>query len=272
MLSDQATALDTFSSLRRREYSRLDASGDIYLDYMVLSFYKMLGYPTGVGALLVRHPALARLRRPWFAGGTITVASVQADRHYLAPGGPGFEDGTANFLALPAVDLGLTFLESLGMEAIHAHVQSLAAALIERIVSLRHANGRHLVTLYGPAGPDQRGATVAFNFVGPDGRHVDPQLVERLASGDRISLRTGCFCNPGAGEVSLGLSKPELEACFVRAPNRMSYDDFRRCVVGKGNGAVRVSLGIASSMSDVEALERFASRFLNADADQLAAA
>lgn len=241
--------------------NRLDLSR-WHPDYVVLSFYKMFGYPTGVGALLVRHSALSRLHRPWFAGGTITVASVQADRHYLAVGGSAFEDGTLNFLAIPAIDLGLTFLETVGMDAIHAHVETLAAALIERLMDLRHANGRHLMTLYGPPTMDRRGATVAFNFVGPDGQHVDPRVVERLANQERISLRTGCFCNPGVGEVSLGLSKPELEACFLSSPHRMSFEDFGRCVVGKGNGAVRVSLGLASNLSDVQAMAEFAGRLL----------
>jgi selenocysteine lyase/cysteine desulfurase len=84
---------------------------------------------------------------------------------------------------------------------------------------------------------------------------------ERRASHDGISLRTGCFCNPGAGEVSLGLSKGELEACFLATPRRMSYDDFRRCIVGKGSGAVRVSLGLASNEADVAAMLRFAAGF-----------
>ncbi len=48
-------------------------------DFVTLSFYKIFGYPTGVGALLARPGALGKLRRPWFAGGTITVASVGAD-------------------------------------------------------------------------------------------------------------------------------------------------------------------------------------------------
>jgi selenocysteine lyase/cysteine desulfurase len=38
-------------------------------DFVALSFYKMFGYPTGVGALIVRREALAALERPWFAGG-----------------------------------------------------------------------------------------------------------------------------------------------------------------------------------------------------------
>ncbi|HEX9733878.1 MAG TPA: aminotransferase class V-fold PLP-dependent enzyme, partial [Thermoanaerobaculia bacterium] len=42
-------------------------------DFVALSFYKMFGYPTGVGALIGRRQALEKLHRPWFAGGTISV-------------------------------------------------------------------------------------------------------------------------------------------------------------------------------------------------------
>ena len=52
-------------------------------DFVSLSFYKIFGYPTGVGCLLARKRALAKLHRPWFAGGTISVASVQGDRYFL---------------------------------------------------------------------------------------------------------------------------------------------------------------------------------------------
>jgi selenocysteine lyase/cysteine desulfurase len=77
-----------------------------------LSFYKMFGYPTGIGALIARRDALEQLRRPWFAGGTITFSSVCAaadagDGFYLSPGVTRFEDGTVNYLSAPAVDIGL---------------------------------------------------------------------------------------------------------------------------------------------------------------------
>ena len=45
--------------------------GEYPLDAMAISFYKMFGYPTGVGALVVKKSFLAQLRRPWFAGGTV---------------------------------------------------------------------------------------------------------------------------------------------------------------------------------------------------------
>ena len=71
-----------------RRRNRLDL-GRRQPDFVALSFYKMFGYPTGVGCLIARRAALARLRRPWFAGGTIDVASVRAGRHSLAEGEAG---------------------------------------------------------------------------------------------------------------------------------------------------------------------------------------
>ena len=65
--------------------NRLDL-GRWHPDYVTLSFYKMFGYPTGVGALIARRDALKKLHRPWFAGGTITWASVLAESHSLSAG------------------------------------------------------------------------------------------------------------------------------------------------------------------------------------------
>jgi molybdenum cofactor sulfurtransferase len=231
-------------------------------DYVVLSFYKMFGYPTGVGALIARTPALARLHRPWFAGGTITIASVGADRHYLASGASGFEDGTVNFSSLPAVDIGLDFLEHAGVDLIHERVRALVGWLIRELLEIRHASGRPLVTVYGPASMEARGGTITLNFRDGEGDFIDHRLIETAASERGISVRTGCFCNPGAGEVAMGISADEMKTCFARSPERMSYDDFRRCVDGKSSGAVRVSLGLASNFADVAAFLEFARGFV----------
>ncbi len=227
-------------------------------DYVALSFYKMFGFPTGVGALLARWPALGKLHRPWFAGGTITVASVQADRHYLAAGEPAFEDGTLDYSNIPAVDVGLDFIESVGIEQIHLRVQCLTGWLIDRLLALRHGNGRQLVHLYGPATTERRGGAVAMNFADAEGHAIDHEEIEHRAGERRISLRTGCFCNPGAGEVALDLSKTELETCFHRAEGSMTYEDFRRCIDDKSTGAVRVSIGAFTNFADIAAFLDFA--------------
>ena len=231
-------------------------------DFVVLSFYKMFGYPTGVGALVARRSALARLHRPWFAGGTITVASVGADRHYLAAGSPAFEDGTLNFSSLPAVDIGLDFIEQVGLDLIHRRVASLTGWLIASLLDLRHSTGRPLVILYGPANTEARGGTVTLNFQDQSGAFIDHQAIEVEASRRQASIRSGCFCNPGAGELAMGISREEMSRCFARSPERMTYDAFRRCIDGKSTGAVRISLGLASNFADVRTFVEFARRFL----------
>ena len=49
---------------------------NLCVDAVAISFYKMFGFPTGVGALVVKKSFLAQLQRPWFAGGTVDVVQV----------------------------------------------------------------------------------------------------------------------------------------------------------------------------------------------------
>ena len=221
--------------------NRLDL-GKWHPDFVDISFYKIFGYPTGTGCLLVRKSALRKLRRPWYAGGTITFSSVLGDGHYLTPGPAGFEDGTVNYLSLPAIETGLRHIEAIGIEAIHTRVRCLTGWLIDQLVALRHSNGRPVVRLYGPASTDRRGGTVQVNFFDPTGRMLDCSLVEQLANKVRISLRAGCHCNPGAREVALGMSREELVGCFTDTED-LAFEQFLRVIDGKTTGALRASLG-----------------------------
>lgn len=42
-------------------------------DFVTMSFYKMFGYPTGLGALLVRNSSAVYLNKCYFGGGTVSV-------------------------------------------------------------------------------------------------------------------------------------------------------------------------------------------------------
>ncbi len=244
--------------------SRLDL-GRFKPDFVPLSFYKMFGYPTGIGALIARREALAKLHRPWFAGGTITVASVQGDKYYLADGHTAFEDGTLDYLDIPAVEIGLRYLDSIGYDVIHERVRCLTGWLLDHLVEMVHSTGQHLVRIYGPTTTEQRGGAVTANFFDKDGHPIDHRYIESEANKSNISLRTGCFCNPGAGEIALGISRVELDVCFTRPghESRLSLDDFRLCIDGKNSGAVRISAGLMTNFNDVQAFLGFARGLLH---------
>jgi selenocysteine lyase/cysteine desulfurase len=242
--------------------SKLDLR-TVKADFVTLSFYKMFGYPTGVGCLLIRNEVLSKLRRPWFAGGTVNFATVQGRKHILSPREAGFEDGTLNFLSIPAVSIGLRYLQSIGMDAIGTRVRCLTHWLLERLVAMRHGNGRPMVRIYGPLTPEMRGGTITLNFYDPDGHLVDYRRVEELAGAQRISLRTGCFCNPGAGETAEWITEEDIEAAVAMGTD-MSLPRFLRFIThrgGKSAGAIRISLGIASNFADVERFLAFAETF-----------
>jgi len=234
-------------------------------DFVPLSFYKIFGYPTGVGALIAKKTALAKLHRPWFAGGTITVASVQGDKYYLADGHAAFEDGTVDYLELPAVEIGLRHIEAIGLDLIHERVRCLTGWLLENLTAMKHSTGEPLVRLYGPTSLEARGGAVTANFFDKDGHALDHRSIEREANKVNISLRTGCFCNPGAGEVALGLSRVELDVCFTGPGHeqRLNLDDFRLCFDGQSTGAVRISVGMVTNFNDVQAFLNFAEGLLN---------
>ena len=241
--------------------SRLDL-GRWKPDFCVMSFYKIFGYPTGIGCLLARKAALAKLHRPWFAGGTITVAAVQPDRYYLHQGGEAFEDGTLNYLNLPAIETGLRFIDGIGLDTIHTRVHCLTGWLLDELTALRHGNGRPLVQVYGPTDTHCRGGTITFNLYDPAGHFVDHRLVEFHANRVNISLRTGCVCNPGGGELALGISSEELSACF-HTRDRLTLDEFRRCIDDKSTGAVRVSVGLVTTFEDIYHFVEFVSSFVD---------
>ena len=241
--------------------NRLDLSR-VKPEFVTLSFYKMFGYPTGIGCLIAKRAVLGKLHRPWFAGGTITVASVQGDRYFLADGPEAFEDGTVDFLNIPGVEIGLRHLRKAGLDRIHDRVRCLAQWLIGELEGLHHSNGKPLLRIYGPGARGPRGGTVTMNFYDPEGGVIDHLRIEELAAQERISIRTGCFCNPGGGEAALGLRAEELSACFHRAEeehrSRFTLEDLRMCIDAKSTGAVRASFGIASNFADAWRFLEFA--------------
>ena len=232
----------------------LGAAGGLSLrehpaDFVALSFYKLFGLPTGVGALVARREALARLRRPWFAGGAVAYVSVEHDRHRLLPGHAGFEDGTPDFLAAGAIVDGFAFLDGVDRPALQRRLAELAADLRRRLARLGLPDGSPAVRLYGPERAD--GTVVAFNLLGPEASVRPYAEVERRAAAAGLALRGGCFCNPGAAEAAFGLAEHDLAACFDALDGTFSLPALQRCVPSATIGALRLSLGLPTLERDI---------------------
>jgi molybdenum cofactor sulfurtransferase len=222
-------------------------------DFVAVSFYKMFGFPTGVGALIAKREALGELRRPWFGGGTVRFVSAQNSVHLLKTSSEAYEDGTLNFLAIPAVTMGLKFLNEVGMKHISEHVTRLNTLLLKKLQGQQNSTGTPLVKIYGPTTNEGRGATVALNILTPTGKELDYKLIEERAIKEKVSIRTGCFCNPGAAEAAFQYPAVRAYQCFDSlSPESFSLQQFSSCMNDMPVGAVRASLGIASNEADVD--------------------
>src|ERR1700691_3644934 len=168
--------------------NRLDLAA-VKPEFVTVSWYKLFAYPTGIGTLLARRDALAKLRRPWFSGGTIWGVSVQGGWHRMVDDETALEDGTLNFLGIPDVTTGLDWISDIGIDLIHRRVMCLTGALLDGLAGLKHSNGAPMTCVYGPRELAGRGATAAFNFLDERGAVVDGRAAARDTSAAGLSRR-----------------------------------------------------------------------------------
>ncbi|XP_076928561.1 molybdenum cofactor sulfurase-like isoform X2 [Bidens hawaiensis] len=221
-------------------------------DFVVMSFYKLFGYPTGLGALIVRNEAARLLKKSYFSGGTVAASIADIDFVKRREGiEESFEDGTLSFLNIASIRHGFNILNTLTMVSISRHTSTLARYTRNMLLALKHANGQDVCKIYGleylKTVHSGLGPVVSFNLKRADGSWVGPSEVEKLASLSGIQLRTGCFCNPGACAKYLGLSHAELLSNIEAG--HVCWDDLD-ILHGKPTGAVRVSFGYMSTFED----------------------
>uniref|UniRef100_A0A0E0LEI6 Molybdenum cofactor sulfurase n=1 Tax=Oryza punctata TaxID=4537 RepID=A0A0E0LEI6_ORYPU len=228
-------------------------------DFVVCSFYKIFGYPTGLGALIVKNEAANLLNKTYFSGGTIAASIADIDfvqkRKNIEQV---LEDGTISFLNIASLRHGFKIIEMLTTSAIERHTASLATYVRNKMLDLKHSNEINVCTIYGQQSSKveglKMGPTITFNLKREDGSWFGYREVEKLASLFGIHLRTGCFCNPGACAKYLGLSHSDLVSNFEAG--HVCWDD-NDIINGKPTGAVRISFGYMSTYEDAEKFLKF---------------
>jgi selenocysteine lyase/cysteine desulfurase len=181
-----------------------------------------------------------------------------------------FEDGTVNYLNIAGVGIGLRYIESIGMDVITDRVRCLSGWLLGELQGLTHSSGKPLVRIYGTTDLDRRGGTIAVNLYDPNGKLIDYRRVEELANERNISLRTGCFCNPGTNEIAEGLTVAEIEAGFRGERKALpAFVEYLEHSAGKSSGAVRISVGLATNFADVYRLMDFLQGFVDQSSEKI---
>ncbi|KAF9506597.1 hypothetical protein BS47DRAFT_1262223, partial [Hydnum rufescens UP504] len=218
------------------------------VDAMTISLYKMVGFPTGLGALIAKKEFLMRLRKRWFSGGSVRIVQIPGEGRLLLDGHERWEDGTINFLSFPVIKPALRLLKSY-MPVLSIRLSLLMHFTLSALRSLSHDDGTPLVLIHSPSTqytPSKHGAIISLSVVSSTGKFVPPRIVERRASLENIHIRAGCMCNPGATSELLGLADRDGPAATLST--YAANEDMERLI--EEEGVVRVSFGLASSLED----------------------
>jgi selenocysteine lyase/cysteine desulfurase len=183
------------------------------VDYVALSGHKLYA-PFGGGALVGRMDWLDDAR-PYLAGGGAVRRVTLADVEW-ADGPARHEAGTPNVVGAAALAAACRALSRVGMASVAQHEKELLEALTEGLESIP---GLEILSMWGPH--SARVGIVAFTVAG----WHPGALAAALSAEHGIGVRDGAFC-----------AHPLLDA-----------------LVGEGQvpAAVRASVGVGSTMSDV---------------------
>ena len=173
--------------------------------------HKGLLGPSGIGAMLLRKDFAEQLT-PLIAGGTGSAS----DSELLPPYMPDrFESGTPNMPGVYGWEAAMSFLDEVGVEALHAHEMALTERFLSGVKEI------DTVRLAGTYDLDRRVGVVSIDFKNID----NAEAAYRLETEYGILTRCGLHCAPSAHK---------------------SLDTFPQ-------GTVRFAVGFASTEADVDA-------------------
>lgn len=149
-------------------------------DFYVFSGHKICG-PTGVGVLYGKRALLESLQ-PVFGGGHM-IDEVHHNHSTYAPLPTKFEPGTPPIASVIGMGAAITYLNTLGMDNIHARVSELTQYALNKLQTI------HGLTLYGPTDYAQRSGILSFTLDG-----VHPHDVASVLDHHNVAVRAGHHC------------------------------------------------------------------------------
>ncbi|KAH9452801.1 hypothetical protein KEM48_001841 [Puccinia striiformis f. sp. tritici PST-130] len=223
------------------------------LDAVAFSIYKMVGLPTGLGALVIKKDLLERLHKPWFCGGTVQLVQAPGMAVTMEQGPARFEDGTIDFLSTLIIPQAFATLDKALNNSLGARVAALTYWTVDQMTKIKHEVGTSPFILVRSPNilltkaemAKLHGGLIAFEVMDKTGEYVSCDVIEYAASMKGISLRAGCMCNPGGG-ASIMKTK-EVVADFQSGETKK---DIQAKWGVRAAGLTRASFGLASNFAD----------------------
>jgi len=188
-------ALTLLDGAQAVAHQRVDVQA-LGCDFYAFSSHKLYG-PTGLGVLWARE-AVLRDMPPWQGGGDmiLTVSFTKTTYNELPYR---FEAGTPHIAGAVGLAAAIDYVESLGLERIHAHEQTLLA---EATTALRAVPGLRII---GEAA--HKAGVISFTLEG-----VHPHDLGTILDDEGVAVRTGHHC-----------AMPVMEFFDVPATARASF-------------------------------------------------
>ena len=168
---------------------------EIGCDFYVFSGHKLYG-PTGIGVLWGKYELLDAMP-PYQGGGSMIDRVTFAKTTYAPPPGR-FEAGTPHIVGVIGLHAAVDYVESIGLDRIHAHETALVRQAREALGQINS------VRLFGP---DDSAGIVSFAVEG-----VHPHDVATILDEGNVAIRAGHHC-----------AQPLMDALGVPATARASF-------------------------------------------------
>lgn len=231
----------------------IDMSDDL-IDIAPISFYKIFGFPTGIGALIIKKSVSQYLHKCYFGGGTLMSVNPMNNFHFKKQIlHQQFEDGSPNYLSI----IYLEHLLNKQYNAIdYEKINKLTYYFYDKIRAIKFKNDSPLFELYDipldytyQQFCNNHGSIITFNLLKSDGSYIGYKEVELLCNINKIAIRTGCLCNNGACMKNLNITNDILRENFDKGH---SCDEPIDLIDGKPTGAIRVSFCENNSFLEID--------------------
>jgi cysteine desulfurase/selenocysteine lyase len=167
------------------------------VDAYAFSGHKMLG-PMGIGGLIAKRDLLEDMPPYQMGGDMIALVGDAATTWNVLP--HKFEAGTPNVEGAVGLSAAVQYLQTLGIDRVHAHESALVQYATEQFASIED------VVVLGPP-PERRGGVVSFTL-----RDVHPHDLSQLLDAGHIAVRAGHHC-----------AQPLMRSLGVNATTRASF-------------------------------------------------